>query len=288
VTPTLTDLPDVLRRAGREVSTLPGWQSRNTRDQTFNPGALVWHHDASRPGDSPGVPDYMARNYATAGAQLWVDRAGHWTVISCLKANHAGVVLGGMPGNSLSYGIETDHTTGEPWPPELLASLRIGSVAILRWLGAQANDLHFHRTVCYPVGRKSDPDVLDLRGERQALDAMWNGAVTLSQPAPALPVTPVPAPALPAVVLPGAITVDGVWGPDTTRALQRALAVGVDGVLGPQTYRALQARIGAAVDGVFGPNSRRALQRYLGVAADGVVGPVTVRALQARLSAGRF
>jgi len=286
--PNLLELPDVLRRAGRDVTTLEGWQTRTTASPDFHPGALVWHHDASPPGDSPGVPAFMARNYASAGAQLWVDRRGRWTVISCRKANHAGTVLGGMPGNTLSYGIETDHTTGEAWPPELLASLRIGSVAILRWLGAQANDLHFHRTVCFKVGRKADPDQLDLRGERQALEAMWNGSVTLSQPAPALPTLPVPAPALPAVVLPGAIAVDGVWGPETTRALQRALGVPADGILGPQTYRALQQRVGAVVDGIYGPASRRALQRYLGVAADGIVGPQTVRALQARLSVGRF
>jgi len=286
--PTLTELPDVLRRAGRDVTTLGGWQTLTTASPAFHPGALVWHHDASPPGDSPGVPEFMRRNYATAGAQLWVDRAGRWTVISCNKANHAGTVLGGMPGNTLSYGIETDHTTGEPWPPELLSSLRIGSVAILRWLGASANDLHFHRTVCFKVGRKSDPDQLDLRGERQALEAMWNGAVTLSQPAPALPVIPVPAPALPAIVLPGAIAVDGIWGEQTTRALQKTLGVGVDGLLGPITYRALQQRIGAVPDSIWGPNSRRALQRYLGVPADSIIGPQTVRALQARLSLGTF
>lgn len=288
MTPTLTDLPDVLRRAGRTVHLIEGWERRTTASPGFHPGALVWHHDASPVGPSPGVPEFMRRNYGTAGAQLWVDGRGDWTVISCLKANHAGTVLGGMPGNTLSYGIETDHTTFEAWSPDLLASLRIGSVALLRWLGATANDLHFHRTVCSPPGRKSDPDVLDLRGERGALEAMWNGSVTLSHPAPALPPVAVPAPLPASSNNPRAIDVDGVWAGETTGALQRALGVPVDRILGPVTYRALQARIGAVVDGVFGPNSRRALQRHLGVAADGVVGPVTVRALQARLSAGTF
>lgn len=283
--PNLRELPDVLRRAGRVVHTMPGWESRTTRSPSFHPTDVVWHHDASPKGDSPGVPAYMARNYERAGAQLWVDRRGEWTVISCLKANHAGTVLGGMPGNTNSYGIETDHTIGEDWPPAMLASLRIGSVALLRWLGAGSDGLHFHKSVCYKIGRKSDPDGLDLRAERQALESMWHGAAVLSAPAAPLPPVHVPAPT-PARA--GAIAVDGEWGPATTTALQRALGVSVDGLLGPQTYRALQARIGAVVDGAWGPNSRRALQRHLGVAADGIVGPLTVRALQSRLNAGTF
>lgn len=282
---TLTDLPDVLRTAGRRVTLLEGWATRTTAAPGFAPSSLVWHHDASGVGDSPGVPDYMRRNYAAAGAQLWVDNYGGWTVISCNKANHAGKVLGGMPGNTLSFGIETDHTTNEPWSPDLLASLRIGSVALLRWMAATANDLHFHRTVCSPVGRKSDPDRLDLRGERATLETMWNGSTVLSGPATPLPPPPMPA-VLPASA--GRLAIDGVWGDRTTAALQRALGVAADGILGPQTYRALQRRIGAHVDGLFGPMSRRALQRYLRVAADGVVGEITVRALQARLSAGSF
>jgi peptidoglycan hydrolase-like protein with peptidoglycan-binding domain len=90
------------------------------------------------------------------------------------------------------------------------------------------------------------------------------------------------------VITPAGLTVDGNWGAQTTRALQKALGVGVDGQLGPQTYRALQAKIGVAADGIYGPATRRALQRYLGVTADGIVGPATVRALQTRLGKGQL
>lgn len=85
-----------------------------------------------------------------------------------------------------------------------------------------------------------------------------------------------------------AIAVDGEWGPETTKALQRALGVTVDGRLGPQTYTALQRKTGATPDGRFGPASKRALQRYLGVTQDGNIGPITVKAMQTRLRAGTF
>lgn len=60
----------------------------------------------------------------------------------------------------------------------------------------------------------------------------------------------------------------------------------VDGVFGPQTIKALQwVDSGTGVDGVFGLDSKKALQGHLGVPRDGVIGPVTVKALQARVKA---
>ena len=90
-------------------------------------------------------------------------------------------------------------------------------------------------------------------------------------------------------------------------AVQRALGIPADGIFGPETrkaVRAFQARNGLAVDGIVGPRTRSVLfervegtgvklirawwvapvQRKLGVAVDGVYGPQTrtaVRAYQA-------
>lgn len=162
-------LPDVLRAAGLTVVEHDGWRSRGLAGGVFEPKAVVWHHDASPKGDSPGVPAYMIRNFSNGAAQLWVSRYGEWHVVAAGRAPHAGVVLPGMPGNSTSIGIETDHTTGEEWPPALLDSLRIGTAAILARLGVGAEGLHFHKTVCSPPGRKVDPDGLSLAAERQAV-----------------------------------------------------------------------------------------------------------------------
>lgn len=97
-----------------------------------------------------------------------------------------------------------------------------------------------------------------------------------------------PAPPLrpPAPAVAPRLAVDGQWGEQTVRALQRELGVEVDGDYGPNTKRALQRRLGVAADGVVGPMTIRALQRRLAVPADGKIGPQTIRALQHRLNTG--
>lgn len=159
-------LADVLRGAGLAVKTYDGWA---TRGRPFTGlWAVVWHHDASPPGDSPGVPAYMLREMAAgrAAAQLWVDRRGTWHVLAAGVASHTGRVQMGMPGNFESLGVETDHTTGEAWPQAQLVSLRAGTAAILKRIGVDATGLQMHKSICSPKGRKSDPDGLDLHNER--------------------------------------------------------------------------------------------------------------------------
>lgn len=124
---------------------------------------------------------------------------------------------------------------------------------------------------------------------------------------------PTPAPAAKA-----GIDVDGLWGKDTTRALQKALGTTVDGIVnnqyacyrsanpglmassweweskpgrnGSEMVKALQRKLGVTADGFIGPNTIRALQRYLGTPVDGCASkPSTmVKELQRRLNAGTF
>lgn len=122
-----------------------------------------------------------------------------------------------------------------------------------------------------------------------------------------------PAYAAAAVPAVGGLTVDGVWGEQTTRALQQVLGTPVDGVVssqnsanldhypaagtgwewvansqGSQVITALQRKVGAGADGIAGFETAKALQRYLGVPADGYVGEQTVKAMQQRLNVGGF
>lgn len=115
----------------------------------------------------------------------------------------------------------------------------------------------------------------------KALQTYLNSGGTFAA-APTTPTTPPPPPAT-------TIQVDGELGPETYKALQRALKVTVDGELGPITIKALQTALGVTVDGQWGPQTTRALQTLLGVAVDGQLGPVTIKALQTFLNSnGEF
>lgn len=109
------------------------------------------------------------------------------------------------------------------------------------------------------------------------------------------------------------LTVDGKWGPTTTKALQKALGTVADGVISSQpknsvskaiyggitwghkgslVIKALQKKIGVKnVDGKLGPDTIRHLQKYLSTPVDGVISrpsSVVVKELQRRLNKGTF
>lgn len=183
-----TWLPAALRSAGLSVIETTGWTNRSHGDLPDSP-VVVWHHDASPEGDSPGALDWMISNWDNASAQIWINRYGIVYLVGCGIAWHAGPVLEGMPGNAQSVGIETDHTTGEDWPAELLAALRTVTVVILRCSQIAADaGLYFHRQIARPYGRKSDPDGLVLQDEIRAVAQIMAGPTP--GPKPTAPPTP--------------------------------------------------------------------------------------------------
>lgn len=99
---------------------------------------------------------------------------------------------------------------------------------------------------------------------------------------------PEPVPATPVAVRPDEfrlLTVDGIRGPLTIKALQRWVGATQDGKLGPDTTRRLQRKLGGLdVDGVLGPLTVKALQRRVGARVDGLWGEETTRRLQAFLN----
>lgn len=107
------------------------------------------------------------------------------------------------------------------------------------------------------------------------------------------------------------ITVDGQWGKNTTKALQKALGTEADGLVSNQRsaykkhlqsclaeswkysssgcspmIKALQKKVGADVDGIAGPTTIKKMQKKLGVTVDGYCGPDTVKALQKWINNG--
>lgn len=179
-------LADVLRDADLSVVEHPGWKRRGRPFTVgpFTPRGLCWHHDASARGPSPELARFLAEIGRPADgipaplSQTWVcmgcrgaHPVGTWHVLAAGRANHAGEGDGWRDvapdaGNTVLIGTETDNTTGEPTPPAMLASLVVGSAAILRRLRSDPRAwLCAHRE--YAPGRKSDPDDIAMSKARR-------------------------------------------------------------------------------------------------------------------------
>ena len=162
-------LADVLRAAGLQVVEHDGWKSegRPVTIGPFDPIGALLHHDASAKGPTPGEPAYIlhGRPPLEPGplAQLWVSYDGVWHVLAAGRANHAGLGDGWGKikkdqGNSMSIGVEWDHTTGENVPVKTYESLVLGFAAIFahtKWSIDHA--LCGHKE--YAPIRKTDPDL---------------------------------------------------------------------------------------------------------------------------------
>lgn len=181
----LTDLADILRAANvpvKEMTYTRGpYSGKSWKQVGFNGRGLtefrgiMWHHDASPFGDSPGALDWCMYMGIAPAAAAWIDRKGVWHLYSAGLSNHAGIGSSALApnnsGNQYYYGIETDHTYGETWSQPQLDSLRVGTAAIMRAYDLDpAKALEFHKT--YAPGRKNDPDGVDLGDERRTVAAI--------------------------------------------------------------------------------------------------------------------
>lgn len=86
-----------------------------------------------------------------------------------------------------------------------------------------------------------------------------------------------------------ALSVDGKFGPNTKKRMQKWLGVSQDGKIGKNTIKHLQKRVGASQDGKWGPNTTKRLQRFLNgkgahLSVDGKFGKNTIKALQTYLN----
>ncbi len=83
------------------------------------------------------------------------------------------------------------------------------------------------------------------------------------------------------------LAIDGSFGPNTTRAVQRWVGVSQTGSMSYGTRTALQRKVGVRADGDIGPKTIAALQSKIGTSRDGSsrLNSRTVRALQSYLNA---
>ena len=145
---------------------------------------IMWHHDSSPVGDSPGALDWCMYSELAPCASIWVDRRGKWWIYSAGLANHAGVGSSALApnstGNMYYLGIETDHTEGEKWPKEQIDSLRKGTAALMAHYKLDPKQaLEFHAT--YAPGRKTDPAGLNLKAERRRIARLMGAKTSFIQ-----------------------------------------------------------------------------------------------------------
>lgn len=176
-------LADVLRRADLHVREVDGWRTRGRPASvgSFDPRALMLHHDASSKGPSPSVLRIIRdgrEGLPGPLSQLW-HTFGVWHVVASGRCNAGGLGngWGRIPrdsANTYAIHVETDHTTGEPWREDDLDSLVRGFAAL-----ADAMSIDPARSLCghkeYAPTRKIDPagismDAFRIKVERTMRD----------------------------------------------------------------------------------------------------------------------
>lgn len=181
----LTDLADVLERAGLDVTTQDGWETRARSSGGFDadrPWCVMWHHAAS----APGASTESVANYASYGSDvapvcnIVLGRAGD--VIVCAagatntngKGGPVGVSRGVVPLDSMNtyaIGIEAVNTgVGEPWPAAQIDAYYAMNNALTAAYGLEPGDCCTHAV--WAPGRKIDPATAD------AVQGPWRPTAT--------------------------------------------------------------------------------------------------------------
>lgn len=132
-------LPEVLRAAGLDVTTVPGWESRGA--DTYGPvRGITCHATAGSPASTDaGEISVLLNGSETAPppiAQLYLSRTGRWWVVASGLCFHNKIGWAGPNagyGNDALLGIEAQHsnTAAEPWPDVQYRSYVAGVAALV-------------------------------------------------------------------------------------------------------------------------------------------------------------
>lgn len=283
-----TGIAAALREFGLEVHEVAGWKTRGHGPMTAVQG-LVAHHTAG-----PKSGNYPSLNVVTNGrpglsgplCNVGLARDGSCYVVAAGRAYHAGRGSGyGYPtndANGVTLGVEAESTGRGDWTPSQINAYPrvIAALAKHYGFGIDKAIAHFE----WSPGRKIDP--AGWPGGMDGLRAAAQRELDKRHPAP--PVRKPSRPSRAKARVTRKLVVDGKFGPNTIRALQRAIGVKADGEFGPISKHALQRHLRVRADGIVGPHTVRALQHKVGARADGVWGPKTTAALQRALNAGKF
>lgn len=282
-------------------------------------------HYTGAPGSARNNGIYFSGGNRNASAHYFID--DNDTVLSVPEGDTAWAV-GNFRGNQESISIEV-CSDGEDFTSAEIERLRTCTLDLMNRYGIDASHVIRHHDVAdYYTGRFVDPhkDCPAPYVSGDPTGAKWKAlhdyVTGVSQSAStggsqesnggsaptAQPEASKPAQA-------SKIDQDGIWGKDTTRALQKYFGLIVDGVVSSQyayytnsnpgltggwdwvlrpqgspTIRAIQSLVGVTQDGIIGPKTISAMQKYFGTPVDGEVWCPSsmVKEMQRRLNAGKL
>jgi hypothetical protein len=164
----LTDLADILRTAGLNVTEVSGWQTRGHSVMTSVKSILVHHTAGPATGDYPSLAVVRDGRPDLAGplAQLGLGRSGTWFVIAAGRSYHAGKTIDdSVYGNPNAIGVEAegtglpaDNTGHQNWPEVQWQSYVRGVQALRTAYGVPTARVLGHKEAAVPAGRKIDPN----------------------------------------------------------------------------------------------------------------------------------
>lgn len=160
----LSWLPAVLRRAGLEVTEVPGWESRGRAEMGVAVGVICHHTAGPRHGDMPSLQLLVSGRADRPGplAHLGLGRDGGYHLIAAGRCSHAGAGSwqGVSDGDGRYIGIAAENSgTADdgPWPEVQMQAYRRGVAAILAHLGNPVRFCAGHGEYAQPAGRASGP-----------------------------------------------------------------------------------------------------------------------------------
>ena len=298
---------------------------KNYTNKTTDKDYIVMHYTGNKTDTAKANADYFYSTYRGVSAHFFVDDTTVYEVVDPDKVawavgkNYGSNNLFNTVKNSNSIQIEMCSRGGKitdaTYENAVLLTKKLMSA-----YGIPADHVYRHYDVC----SKQCPGWPGWTGKDTSIWQQFKkdiGSTTTSKPAAttSTSTTTTSKPATSTASKPAAttaksneITVDGQWGPATTKAAQKVFGTTQDGIVskqiakyksympnclasswdfrtsgyngGSQLIKAIQKWCGASADGLCGPGTIKALQAKLGVTADGIMGPNTVKAFQTYLN----
>ncbi len=156
----LTKLADICRAAGLKVVEVRGWRTRGHGPMT-SVKTIVCHHTAgARTGNMPSLNTITNGRPGLDGplAHLGLARDGTVYVVAAGLAYHAGQVRRSSYANAYAVGIEAEATGVDTWPDVQMKAYATLCAALVKAFGLTPARVLGHKEVCFPVGRKTDPN----------------------------------------------------------------------------------------------------------------------------------